>query len=191
MVAAAEGSATVSKFGTAVPPFCRISSTTSSTGPLLLPLPSAAPPELGRAVSTHIHDLVALTIGGHPDAMALAQGRGVRAARLQAIKADVSRNAGDIDLTIAAVATRHGVTPRYIHKLFETEDVTFSEFVLTRRLAVAHRLLSDRRLAHRSITSIAFDAGFADLSYFDRAFSRRYSATPSEVRAASISFGRD
>jgi AraC-like DNA-binding protein len=86
---------------------------------------------------------------------------------------------------------RHGVTPRYIHKLFETEEVTFSEFVLTRRLAVAHRLLSDRRLAHRSITSIAFDAGFADLSYFDRAFRRRYSATPSEVRAASISFDRD
>jgi AraC-like DNA-binding protein len=142
-------------------------------------------PELGRAVATHIHDLVALTIGGHPDAMAFAQGRGARAARLQAIKADVSRNAGDIDLTIAAVATRHGVTPRYIHKLFETEDVTFSEFVLTRRLAVAHRLLSDRRLAHRSITSIAFDAGFADLSYFNRAFRRRYSATPSEVRAAS------
>jgi AraC-like DNA-binding protein len=54
-----------------------------------------------------------------------------------------------------------------------------------RRLAVAHRLLSDRRLAHRSITSIAFDAGFADLSYFDRAFRRRYGATPSEVRAAS------
>jgi AraC-like DNA-binding protein len=142
-------------------------------------------PELGRAVSTHIHDLVALTIGGHPDAMAFAQGRGARAARLQAIKADVSRNADDIDLTIAAVATRHRVTPRYIHKLFETEDVTFSEFVLTRRLAVAHRLLSDRRLAHRSITSIAFDAGFADLSYFNRAFRRRYSATPGEVRAAS------
>jgi AraC-like DNA-binding protein len=141
-------------------------------------------PELGRAVSTHIHDLVALTIGGHPDAMAFAQSRGARAALLQAIKADVSRNAGDIDLTIAAVATRHGVTPRYIHKLFETEDVTFSEFVLTRRLAVAHRLLSDQRLAHRSITSIAFDAGFADLSYFDRAFRRQYSATPSEVRAA-------
>jgi AraC-like DNA-binding protein len=141
--------------------------------------------ELGRAVSTHIHDLVALTIGGHPDAMAFAQGRGARAARLQAIKADVSRNAGDIDLTVVAVATRHGVTPRYIHKLFETEDVTFSEFVLTRRLAIAHRFLSDQRLAHRSIASIAFDAGFADLSYFNRTFRRQYSVTPSEVRAAS------
>jgi AraC-like DNA-binding protein len=134
-------------------------------------------PEFGRAVSTHIYDLVALTIGGHPDEMAFAQGRGARAARLQAIKADVSRNAGDIELTIAAVAARHRVTPRYIHKLFETEDVTFSEFVLVRRLVVAHRLLTDRRLAYRSIASIAFDAGFADLSYFNRAFRRRYRAT--------------
>ena len=107
-------------------------------------------PELGRAVSTHIHDLVALTIGGHPDAMAFAHGRGARAARVQAIKADVSRNAGDIDLTIAAVATRHGVTPRYIHKLFETEDVTFSEFVLSRRLAPA----SERSTARASLNHL-------------------------------------
>jgi len=28
----------------------------------------------------------------------------------------------------------HSVTPRYIHKLFETEGETFSEFVLARRL---------------------------------------------------------
>jgi AraC-like DNA-binding protein len=127
-----------------------------------------------RAISTHIHDLIALTIGGDPDAMALTEGRGARAARLQANKADISRNAGDVGLTIAAVASRHRVTPRYIHKLFETEDVTFSEFVLTRRLAVAHRLLTDRRFAHRSTTSIAFDSGFADLSYFNRVFRRLY-----------------
>lgn len=38
----------------------------------------------------------------------------------------------------AAVALRQRVTPRYIHMLFETEGITFSEFVLSRRLMRAH-----------------------------------------------------
>jgi AraC-like DNA-binding protein len=38
--------------------------------------------------------------------------------------------------------------------------------------------------ASRSIALIAFDAGFGDLSYFNRTFKRFYGLTPSEVRAA-------
>jgi AraC-like DNA-binding protein len=45
-------------------------------------------------------------------------------------------------------------------------------------------MLTDRRWAERSIASIAFEAGFGDLSYFNRAFKRCYGATPSEVRDA-------
>jgi len=32
---------------------------------------------------------------------------------------------------------------------------------------------------------VAFDAGFGDLSYFNRVFRRRFGATPSDVRAAA------
>jgi AraC-like DNA-binding protein len=42
--------------------------------------------------------------------------------------------------------------------------------------------LRDLRLANRSITSIAYDAGFGDLSYFNRTFKRVYGTTPSQVR---------
>src|SRR5215472_14809664 len=144
------------------------------------PLPIS--PELCRLVVAHIHDLIALSIGATRDAAAAAQGRGLRAARLQAIKTDIGANLGDCDLKLTAVAARHRVTSRYIHKLFETEGTTYSEFVLGRRLAQAHRLLIDPRLARRAISSIAFDVGFGDLSYFNRSFRRRYGATPSEVR---------
>ncbi|MEN3383321.1 MAG: hypothetical protein V7608_3365, partial [Hyphomicrobiales bacterium] len=41
------------------------------------------------------------------------------------------------------------------------------------------------RYAGQKISAIAFDAGFGDLSYFNRAFRRRYGAAPSEVRAAA------
>jgi AraC-like DNA-binding protein len=143
--------------------------------------------ELDHTISTHILDLIALSVGARQDAAAEAQGRGVRAARLYAIKADVASHFSESDLSVAAVAARHSVTPRYIHKLFETEGATFSEYVLACRLDFAHRLLTTPRLVGRPITSVAFDAGFSDLSHFNRMFRRRYNATPTEVRAAKPS----
>jgi len=44
-------------------------------------------------------------------------------------------------------------------------------------------MLSDPRFLNLTITWIAFDVGFGNLSYFNRLFRRRYGATPSDVRA--------
>jgi AraC-like DNA-binding protein len=69
-----------------------------------------------------------------------------------------------------------------VRKLFEEEGTTFTEFVLESRLAQALQMLSDPRLAGRTISSIAFSLGFGDLSYFNRTFRRRFGAAPSEMR---------
>jgi AraC-like DNA-binding protein len=86
---------------------------------------------------------------------------------------------------LTALAARHCVTPRYVQTLFEGEGTTFSQFLRGERLARVHRMLRDPRHAGHSISGIAYDAGFGDLSHFNRAFRRRYGATPSEMRAAS------
>jgi hypothetical protein len=78
-----------------------------------------ATPELRQLVTTHIYDLAALVIGATRDAGAAAGGRGVRAARLRAIRADIAANLTDRRLSIDFAATRHGVTPRYVGMLFE------------------------------------------------------------------------
>ena len=64
--------------------------------------------------------------------------------------------------------------------------MTFSQFVRGQRLACACRMLGDPLHTHWSITAIAFEAGFNDLSYFDRSFRRRYAASPSDVRRAAL-----
>jgi AraC-like DNA-binding protein len=87
------------------------------------------------------------------------------------------------DLTVAAVASRQRISESYVRKLFESEGGSFSEWVLGERLIRTHRMLTDPRFAGRSITSVAFDAGFGDVSYFNRSFRRRFGATPSEIRA--------
>jgi AraC-like DNA-binding protein len=115
----------------------------------------------------------------------IAHGRGVRAARLRAIKIDILGHLGTPALSLDAVAAREGISPIYIRKLLESEDTSFTKFVLEQRLLPAHRMLRDRRFADRPIAAIAMEAGFGDLSYFNRAFRRRYGASPSDVRAAA------
>jgi AraC-like DNA-binding protein len=142
-------------------------------------------PELRRAVVTHVYDLVALALGATRDTTAQARTGGVRAARLNAIKDYIAEHLGRSDLSVGIVAARQGVTPRYVQLLFENEGTTFSAYVLGQRLARAQRMLSDPRHASWSITTVAYEAGFGDLSYFDRAFRSRYGARPSDFRDAA------
>jgi AraC-like DNA-binding protein len=146
--------------------------------------PALAIPQMRQVIAAQLCDLVAVTLGATRDATAVAEGRGVRAARLRAIKGDIEAHLATGDLSPGAVAKRQQISDSYIRKLFEGEGTSFSQFVLGRRLERARRMLKDPRRDDRSIASIAFDAGFGDLSYFNRAFKRCYGATPSEVRCA-------
>ena len=127
-----------------------------------------------------------LAVQRRADAAAVAEGRGVRAARLRAIKADIAERLAHDDLTVAAVASRQRISESYVRKLLESEGSSFFECVLGERLIRAHRVLTDPRFAGRSIASVAFDAGFGDVSYFNRSFRRRFGATPSEIRAEAV-----
>jgi AraC-like DNA-binding protein len=146
---------------------------------------SLSQPELKSTVVAHIYDLAALALGATRDAAFVATGRGVRAARLRAIKADIVSNLGQRNLTVSSLAARHGVSPRYVSMLFENEPETLSEYVLRQRLIRAHSMLVDPRYSERTVSSIAYDVGFGDVSYFNRVFRRLYGATPSDIRAAA------
>jgi len=142
-----------------------------------------ASPQLCRTVVAHVYDLVALAVGATHDAAAEAGERGLRAARLCAIKADIADGLHrGSNISIGELAGRQRVTPRYIQMLFEAAGTTFTQFVLGERLARAHCMLINPNLPARGIASVAFDVGFGDLSYFTRSFRRAYGARPSEVR---------
>lgn len=139
-------------------------------------------PALRHHVATHVHDLVALALGATREAADVANSRGVGAARLRAAKTYIIGNINRRDISIGSVALRLGVTPRYLQRLFESDGTTFSAFLLGRRLARAHRMLSEPQSVQRQVSAIAYDAGFGDLSYFNRCFRRLYGATPMEIR---------
>jgi AraC-like DNA-binding protein len=147
----------------------------------------SADPRLDRQIVNHIHDLTAVVIGATRDAMEVACGRGVRTARLRTINTDIASTLGHGDLSAEALEARHGITPRYLRRLFESEGTSFSEFVLGQRFLRPHRMLCSPLHLHldRAIGSIAFECGFGDISYFCRAFRRRYGDTPFDVPEAA------
>lgn len=138
--------------------------------------------ELQHLMAGHIVDLMAAVLGAAKDAAHAATEGGLRAARLNLVKKDIARTLHQPDLSVQMLASRHHSTPRSIQRLFEAEGTTFTRYLLEQRLARACQILSDPRRAGEKISSVAFDCGFGDVSYFNRTFRHCYGAAPSDIR---------
>jgi AraC-like DNA-binding protein len=137
---------------------------------------------LRHHVSQHIIDLVALALSPAEEARERLGGEAPRIARLATIRADVLANLGHARLSAKTVAQRHALSDRYVHVLFEETGQTFSRFVEEERLKRAFALLTDPKLATKSINDIAAQVGYIEHSTFTRAFRRRFGDTPRAVR---------
>ena len=110
---------------------------------------------------------------------------GVQAARLRAIKEEIATRFHQADLSVATIAARHQLKPRWVQCLFESEGHDLHR-VCTRAAPRRRAPIADNPLyANQKVSTIALDTRFGDLSYFNGAFRRRYSITPSELRAAA------
>jgi transcriptional regulator GlxA family with amidase domain len=153
----------------------------------MLQNPRALPmPETRRLAVAQIYDLMAQAV--RPTEATAEVARDARAARLRPIKADVLENLGS-DISIASVAARHRLPVRYVQRLFESERMSFTEYLVEQRLLRAHRMLTDPRHADRQIGLIAFESGFGHLPYFNRAFRARFGDTPTGVRTRACHEG--
>lgn len=138
--------------------------------------------ELRTLVTAHIFNLIALTLNSKRETAEMTT-TGV--ARLDAIKRFVTDNLSDQALSTSRVAAANAMSIRQIQRLFESEETTFSEFLLQQRLRSVHAALTDSRQAQRSISDIALASGFGDVSYFNRAFRNHYGASPTAIRRAA------
>jgi AraC-like DNA-binding protein len=141
-----------------------------------------------HTMARHMTELVGLLLRFGSDESPSALHDSYGAARLRLIQAQVLQRLRGCDLTIGSVAGRAGLTPKQVQRLFGTTGVTFSEFVLEQRLLLACRMLSVADCHRAKIATIALDAGFGDLSYFNRSFRKRFGMTPSEWRVARTDY---
>ncbi|WP_439862109.1 response regulator transcription factor [Pseudomonas sp. MBLB4136] len=81
------------------------------------------------------------------------------------------------------LAQRSGMTPFRFSRLFkEVIGMGFMDYILNKRMDLAKELLDNSQMP---ITSIGYEAGFKDPSYFARAFKQANGCTPSEYRQAA------
>lgn len=141
---------------------------------------------LGDRAAGHLYDLAAFAVGASMSKDADVDRSSMGRARLEVAKREIVKRMREPDLKITSIARQQDVTPRYLQRLFEAEGTSFSEFLRDSRLDLAFDMLKDGSREQPSISSVAYDCGFSDLSHFNRSFRKRFDRTPSDVRAAAL-----
>ena len=144
-------------------------------------------PEIDAArllmAGSHIVDLLAMALGAGGEPAVGAANGGVRAARSLAVRRSVIARLRDPALSPADIAKANRISERYLRQIFEDIGMGFADFLVERRLEWAHDRLSDPARRGDRVSTIAFEAGFSDLSHFNRRFRKRYGLTPTDLRA--------
>jgi AraC family transcriptional activator of tynA and feaB len=86
----------------------------------------------------------------------------------------------DPDFGPGEVATKMGISLRYLQKLFTERGSTSSELIYSCRLDHAAHLLQRRALLATSqpLSEVAYASGFTDYTHFARKFRRRFGCPP-------------
>ncbi|MCS3450181.1 MULTISPECIES: helix-turn-helix domain-containing protein [Bradyrhizobium] len=137
------------------------------------------PPEAGETLADMIAKLVALSLGGSSQVVETAE-PSARRALLGSILRYIDVNSSNPALSVEAACRRFHITPRYLHRLFETAGTTFGATIREKRLKRCAFELS--RTPDRPIATVAFACGFNDISYFNRLFKKTFDASPTEYR---------
>jgi AraC-like DNA-binding protein len=136
-----------------------------------------------ETIRQHVIDLAALAITPH-GALGESSLSAVVAGRLNAALQHIGEHFDDPELSVAGVARSLGISPRYLQRLIETSGTSFTARVNELRLQRVFTLLTKAGDNAQRISDIALQAGFSDISHFNRLFRSRFGDTPSGVRGA-------
>ncbi len=151
---------------------------------------AALSPEVRGAARRHILELAKLAAAEQLSADIDADPAAIRATRLAAALDDIAARIHDPSLTVASIAQAQGISPRYLQRILEQGGVRFTEHLNELRLMRSYEFLADPQRASRRISDIALEAGFSDVSHFNRLFRARFGETPRAVRGKRANGGR-
>lgn len=109
-----------------------------------------------------------------------------RASALQTIKDYVEQHFRSPTLDTATVAAGTGLSPRYINDLLNDDHTSLMRYILQRRLEQSSKDLSNPLHYNHSISEIALNCGFNDLSHFSRTFKQKYDCSPKDYRHSHL-----
>lgn len=106
----------------------------------------------------------------------------VRTAHLHRICQTIETWLGDPKLNPRRIADEHGISLRYLQKLFTLSGRTFSGYVRGRRLERCRNDLASPLYGHLSITEICYRWGFNASAHFSRTFREQFGMSPRDYR---------
>ena len=137
-----------------------------------------------RPIELAFPEFLVTSLLDNAPAKALGGAAGMRAALLERIFQTIEIRLSDPDLNYQQVAAEHGISPRYLQKLFESINDSFGHYVKVRRLERCRLDLRSPLHVQKSISDILFEWGFNDSASFSRAFREQYGISPREYRKA-------
>jgi AraC-like DNA-binding protein len=99
---------------------------------------------------------------------------------VQRVVAFMRMNLSHPELSADIIAREHGVSRRYLFKVWADQPNSLAETLMSIRLARAKELLSTATTS--TVNDIAHHCGFADSSHFSRRFRDAYGMSPSQYR---------
>ncbi|MFI6356315.1 helix-turn-helix domain-containing protein [Streptomyces sp. NPDC050743] len=96
------------------------------------------------------------------------------------IKTFIRWHLSDPGLTPQAIAAAHGISVRYLHRLFEAEDSTVCRWIRELRLHECRRELAVREPQSVSLGQVARRWGFTSPARFSRAFHSSFGLSPTD-----------
>ncbi|MFF7215143.1 helix-turn-helix domain-containing protein [Streptomyces sp. NPDC008238] len=98
------------------------------------------------------------------------------------VRGYIRTHLNDPDLSPALIAAAHHVSVRYLHKLFQDEDLTVGRSIRRQRLEAGLDDLTRPELAGLTVETIARRRGFAGPAHFSRVFRATYGVSPASWR---------
>nr|WP_245695322.1 helix-turn-helix domain-containing protein [Streptomyces antibioticus] len=143
----------------------------------------AAREELARAVADLLAALAATRSTGTEAAGAGPSAGTGQAAMLDRIKATIEARLAEPELSPGVLAAEHGISLRYLHKLFQERGTTVGGWIRRRRLEACRAELARPLAADRTIAAVAARWGFASPTHFSHAFRKAYGVSPVQYRS--------
>jgi AraC-like DNA-binding protein len=129
-------------------------------------------------MGTQLMDLLGTALKETPSALQ-SNLSAVRTAHLARVEAFLREHLADPNLSPELIATRNGISLRYLHDLFKDTGQSVSQWIREMRLQSAYEQLS-QDLGNPSVAQVAYACGFSDHAQFSTAFKKRFHCTPSQ-----------
>jgi AraC-like DNA-binding protein len=140
-----------------------------------------SPPPNPQALATEIVSFVALTIGSE-DRGAATDVRNARYHLRRRIVEFIESHLSDQSLSPKKIAASSRISLSYLYSLFNDNETTVSQFVQAKRLQRAYEILVADPRGHRTVSEVAYEVGFKNVSHFSRCFSRHFKVAPRDAR---------